>query len=90
MTFEEFMQHAADAAYMGDANLLRSHAREVFDELKWTQQELERITRERDLARSYAGLGVRRDVSEHPDFRPSPTHAAESAQALANREEKGK
>jgi len=80
MTLEEFMKHAADAAYMGDADLLEGYAREVFDELERTRAALERVTRERDFAREKkfaAGTASR-------------THAAESARALAKREEKGK
>jgi hypothetical protein len=79
MTLEEFMKHAADAAYMGDAGLLRAHAREVFDELDRTRAALDRVTRERDFAREtkFAPRSANR------------THAAESARALAKREEKG-
>ena len=79
MTLKDFMKHAADAAYMGDASLLEAYAREVFDELERTRAALDRVTRERDFARE-------RKFMPRP---ASPTHAAESARALAKREEKG-
>lgn len=43
MTLEEFMKHAADAAYMGDADLLEGYAREVFDERDAAREELARV-----------------------------------------------
>ena len=43
MTLEEFMKHAADAAYMGDADLLEGHAREVFGERDAAHQEVKRL-----------------------------------------------
>ena len=43
MTLEEFMKHAADAAYMGDADLLGGYAREVFGERDDARQELARV-----------------------------------------------
>ena len=43
MTLEEFMKHAADAAYMGDADLLAGYAREVFGELDGARQENQRL-----------------------------------------------
>jgi hypothetical protein len=47
MTFEEFMRHASDAAYMGNEDLLRGYAREVF-------VALDKLRAERDEARGDA------------------------------------
>lgn len=43
MTLEEFMKHAADAAYMGDADLLEGYAREVFGERDDAREEVKRL-----------------------------------------------
>lgn len=41
MTREEFMKHAADAAYMGDESLLEGYVKEVFAELESLREEVE-------------------------------------------------
>lgn len=41
MTREEFMKHAADAAYLGDTSALRGYVGEVFDELERLREEIE-------------------------------------------------
>ncbi len=41
MTREEFMQHAADAAYLGDTSALRGYVGEVFDDLERLREEVE-------------------------------------------------
>jgi hypothetical protein len=43
MTFEEFMRHAADAAYLGDESPLEGYAREVFAERDAARAEVERL-----------------------------------------------
>ena len=43
MTLEEFMEHAADAAYLGDAGQLEGYAREVFDERDKALREVARL-----------------------------------------------
>lgn len=43
MTLEEFMKHAADAAYLGDADLLGGHARELFGERDDAREEIKRL-----------------------------------------------
>lgn len=43
MTLKEFMKHAADAVYMGDADLLEGYAREVFGERDAAHQEVKRL-----------------------------------------------
>lgn len=39
MTREEFMKHAADAAYLGDTSALRVYVGEVFDEVAFMERQ---------------------------------------------------
>lgn len=41
MTFDQFMHHAADAAYMGDESLLRGYAKQLFDEVDRLRNEVD-------------------------------------------------
>lgn len=41
MTRDEFMKHAADAAYLGDTSALRGYVGEVFDELERLREDVE-------------------------------------------------
>ncbi len=52
MTFEEFMRHASDAAYMGNEDLRRGYAREVFDALDKLRAEREKLINERRQLRA--------------------------------------
>jgi len=43
MTFEDFMRHAADAAYLGDESGLAAYARKVFAERDAARAEVDRL-----------------------------------------------
>lgn len=60
MTFEEFMKHVADAAYVGDADALRGYAKRVFDERDEAQAEIEMLR----------GVGCREAKDGEPESGP--------------------